>query len=106
MKKGYWSGQVIEVKNLQKWQNYLNKYTVIAKKAAENNTGNYKAIGMGEPTEMIQGDQLMYAALVEFNSLQDALDCYHSDDYQNALRELGDNPEETVIRNLAIVEGV
>ena len=25
MKKGYWSGQVIEVKNLEKWNRYLEK---------------------------------------------------------------------------------
>ena len=55
---------------------------------------------------MIQGKELIYAALVEFNSLQDALDCYSSEDYQNALKELGENPEDTVIRSLAIIEGV
>ena len=25
MKKGYWSGQVIEVKNIEKWNRYLEK---------------------------------------------------------------------------------
>lgn len=47
---------------------------------------------MGEPAKMIQGKELMYAALVEFNSLQDSLDCYNSEDYQNALKKLGENP--------------
>ena len=54
---------------------------------------------------MIQGEKLMYAALVEFNSLQEALDCYNSDEYQDALKELGEDPKETVVRNLAIIEG-
>ena len=61
---------------------------------------------MGEPAKMIQGKELMYAALVEFNSLQDSIDCYNSEDYQNALKKLGENPEDTVIRNLNIIEGV
>ncbi len=106
MKKGYWSGQVLEIKNPEKWNKYLEKYTAIAEKEIKNNTGNFKPVGMGEPTKMIQGKELMYAALVEFNSLQDALDCYNSEDYQNALKELGENPEDTVIRSLAIIEGV
>ena len=105
MKKGYWSGQVFEVKNPEKWNRYLEKYTAIAEKAAKNNTGNYKAVGMGVPAKMIQGEMLMYAALVEFNSLQEALDCFNSDEYQDALKELGEDPKETVVRNLAIIEG-
>ena len=46
----------------------------------------------------------MFAALVEFNSLQ-AIDCYKSEEYQSALAELGEKPEESVIRNLSIFEG-
>ena len=48
----------------------------------------------------------MFAAVVEFKSLQDAIDCKNSKEYQEALTELGDNPEETVVRNLSIFEGV
>ena len=48
----------------------------------------------------------MFAALVEFNSLQDAIDCYKSEEYQSALAELGEKPEESVIRNLSIFEGL
>jgi len=44
-------------------------------------------------------------SVVEFNSLQDAIDCYNSDEYQSALSELGENPEESVVRNLSIFEG-
>jgi uncharacterized protein (DUF1330 family) len=48
---------------------------------------------------------LMFAALVEFNSLQDAIDAIDDPRYQDALAELGENREDVVIRNLAIVEG-
>lgn len=104
MKKGYWLGQVIEVKNLEKWTKYVEKYLAIAEEESEKNTGNFKTISMGIPVKMIQGKELMFAAVVEFNNLKDALDCYHGDKYQEALKELGENPEETVIRNLAIIE--
>ena len=59
----------------------------------------------GQPKVKIQGSNLMFAAVVEFNSLQDAIDCYKSKEYQSALSELGENPEETVVRNLSIFEG-
>ena len=47
----------------------------------------------------------MFAALGEFNSLQDAIDCYKSEEYQSAFAELGEKSEESVIRNLSIFEG-
>ena len=105
MKKGYWNGQVFEIKNEEKWNNYLSKYTEIAKKHLENNTGNFVPIFAGQPMGKIQGANLMFAALVEFNSLQEALDCFEGEEYQSALAELGENPEEAVIRNLSIFEG-
>ena len=100
MKKGYWTGQVFEIKNEEKWSNYLTKYTQIVKKHIENKTGNFLPVASGQPKAKIQGLDLMFAAVVEFNSLQDALDCYKS-----ALSELGENPEESVVRNLSIFEG-
>ena len=105
MKKGYWSGQVIEVKNLEKWNKYLEKCGPLYEEEAKKNSGNFKVIGGGQPAKMVQGKNLQYAVLVEFNSLQDAIDGHNDPRYQDALKELGENPEDTVIRNLAIVEG-
>jgi len=105
MSKGYWNGQVFEIKNEEKWNNYLVKYFEIEKNHLENKTGNFIPIFAGQPKEKIQGANLMFAALVEFNSLQDAIDCYKSAEYQSALAELGEKPEESVIRNLSIFEG-
>ena len=59
---------------------------------------------VGQPKGKIQGSDL-FAAVVEFKSLQDAIECYNSEEYQEALLELGDNPEDTVVRNLSIFEG-
>ena len=104
MKKGYWTGQVFVVKDEEKWNNYLTKYTQIEKNHLENKTGNFLSVAVGQPKVKIQGSDLMFAAVVEFNSLQDAIDCYKSEEYQSALSELGENPEETVVRNLSIFE--
>jgi uncharacterized protein (DUF1330 family) len=106
MKKGYWSGHVFEIKNEKRWNNYLAKYTQIEEKHKNEKTGNYVSVLLGQPKEKIQGSDLMYGAVVEFNSLQDAIDCYNSKEYQEALIELSDNPEDTVIRNLTIFEGI
>ena len=48
---------------------------------------------VGQPKGKIQGSDLMFATVVEFKSLQDAIECYNSEEYQEALLELGDNPE-------------
>ena len=105
MKKGYWTGHVFEIKNEERWNNYLTKYFKIEENHKNDQTGNYLPVFVGQPKGKIQGSDLMFAAVAEFKSLQDAIDCYNSKEYQEALLELGDNPEDTVIRNLSIFEG-
>ena len=106
MKKGYWSGQVKEIKNEEKGTKYVNKFLSIVAEEAEKNSGNFKFMGGGQPHTYVQKHHdLMFAALVEFNSLQDAIDAVDDPRYQDALAELGENKEDVVIRNLAIVEG-
>ena len=78
----------------------------LIEKHKKEKTGNYLPVFLGQPKGKIQGSSLMFAAVVEFKSLQEALDCYNSKEYQDALIELGDNPDETVVRNLSIFEGV
>ena len=106
MKKGYWSGQVKEIKNEEQWTKYVNKFLAIVAEETEKNSGNFKFMGGGQPHTYVQKHHdLMFAALVEFNSLQDAIDAIDDPRYQDALAELGNNREDVVIRNLAIVEG-
>ena len=84
MKKGYWSGQVIEIKNEEKWNRYLEKCAPIYEEGQK--TGNFKLIGGGPPAEKVQGQDLLFAALVEFNSLQEAIDGHNDIRYQAALK--------------------
>ena len=47
---------------------------------------------------------LLFSAVVEFNSVQDAIDGYNDPRYQEALALLGENKEDVVVRNLVIIE--
>ena len=97
---------VKEIKNEEQWTKYVNKFLAIVAEEAEKNSGNFKFMGGGQPHTYVQKHHdLMFAALVEFNSLQDAIDAIDDPRYQDALAELGENREDVVIRNLAIVEG-
>ena len=102
MGKGFWINHVFEIKNSEKWEKYLEKWGAIVEEEIKKNSGNYKVLGGGQPT-MNQGEKLLFAVVVEFNSHQEALDGVNDPRYQDALKELGENPEETVIRNSAIV---
>ena len=47
MKKGYWIGNVIEIKNEERWNNYLTKYFQIEEKHKNEQTGNYLPVFVG-----------------------------------------------------------
>ena len=54
MKKGYWTGQVKDIKNEEQWNKYLKKFMAIVVHEAENNTGNFKFIAGGQPQLYVQ----------------------------------------------------
>ena len=49
MKKGYWIGNVIEIKNEERWNNYLTKYFQIEEKHKNEQTKNYLPVLTGQP---------------------------------------------------------
>ena len=55
MKKGYWTGQVFEIKDEERWNNYLTKYTEIEEKHKKEKTGNYLPVFLGQHKGKIQG---------------------------------------------------
>ena len=55
MKKGYWTGQVFEIKDEERWNNYLTKYTEIEEKNKKEKTGNYLPVFLGQHKGKIQG---------------------------------------------------
>jgi uncharacterized protein (DUF1330 family) len=55
------------------------------------------------PAKVKEGGKMQRTVLIEFESLQAALDAYDSPAYQEAMREFGDN---AVVRDIRIIEGV
>ena len=105
MKKGYWVGQVKEIKNAEIWGQYLEKFMNIVSEEAEKKSGNFVFTAGSEPKHYVQKNfDLLFSAVVEFNSVQDAIDGYNDPRYQEALALLGENKEDVVVSNLLIIE--
>jgi uncharacterized protein (DUF1330 family) len=94
-KKGYWMGMV-DVTDPDNYPQYL-----AANKAVLEQYGA-RFIVRGGQCQVFEGAPATRLVIIEFDSYQTALDCYHSPDYQVALkvRHAYSNA------HFAIVEGV
>ena len=108
MTKGYWAGQVFEIRNQERFDRYAEKAMAIFAEEAAKGTGNFVPLAVGEPERIIQKGPTgaaLFGGIVAFNSLEEAVAGHEDPRYQAALAELGEDPEETVVRTLAIFEG-
>jgi uncharacterized protein (DUF1330 family) len=94
--KGYWIGHV----DVLDPDPYL-EYAKLAKVAVEKYGGVY-LVRAGD-AERVEGTWRERPVLIEFESYQRALDCYHSSDYQAAKRVRAEAGAAAV--DLLIVEG-
>lgn len=94
--KGYWIGHV----DVLVPDAYL-EYAKLAKVAVEAYGGDY-LVRAGE-CERAEGEWRERAVLIEFDSYQQALDCYHSPEYQAAKKVRVDASASNA--SLLIVEG-
>ena len=94
-KKGYWMAMVA----ITDPDNYP-KY-VAANKAAFDKYGGTFLVRGGQG-EVFEGAPATRLVVIEFDSYQQALDCYHSPEYQAALKLR----QEFATAHFAIVEGV
>ncbi|MFL2707921.1 MAG: hypothetical protein CBD86_00380 [Gammaproteobacteria bacterium TMED226] len=99
MKKGYWIGQVRGIKN----QELFNKYFEATAPLVER--GDYKLLIGGPVQKVLEGDEMVFTAVLEFDSLDKAINYYDTEDYQKALSVMGDDVRNVVERNLVVVEG-
>ena len=99
MKKGYWIGQVRGIKN----QELFNKYFEATVPLVER--GDYKLLIGGPVQKVLEGDEMVFTAVLEFDSLDKAINYYDTEDYQKALSVMGDDVRNVVERNLVVVEG-
>jgi len=79
MAKGYWIARV-DVNNPDRYPDYVNT----AKPAFERFGANFLARG-GE-THSLEGENRARNVVIEFPSVQHALDCYNSPEYQDAVK--------------------
>ncbi len=79
MAKGYWIARV-DVNDPDRYPDYVNT----AKPAFERFGANFLARG-GE-THSLEGENRARNVVIEFPSVQHALDCYNSPEYQAAVK--------------------
>ncbi|QCI99926.1 DUF1330 domain-containing protein [Agrobacterium larrymoorei] len=95
MAKGYWIARV-DVRDAERYKDYVST----AKPAFERFGANFLARG-GALTEL-EGKARARNVVIEFPSVQHAIDCYNSEEYQAAARIR----QEVADAEMVIVEGI
>ena len=94
--KAYWVAVYKDLENLEDLKKYAEKATTAIKKY------NGKILVRGGKAETVEGSPSPRTIIIEFPSLDNALNCYNSEDYQNAKKIA----ERSFNRHVQIVEGV
>ena len=94
--KAYWIATYKDLKNPENIKKYAEKATPAIKKYSG------KILARGGKIETIEGDPSPRTVLIEFLSMEEALQCYHSEEYQEAMK-IGKGEFN---RHIQIVEGV
>jgi uncharacterized protein (DUF1330 family) len=94
--KGYWIATYRSLKNPENIKKYAEKATPAIKKY------NGKILARGGKVETIEGTPSPRTVLIEFASMQEALACYQSQEYQDAMK-IGKGEFN---RHIQIVEGL
>jgi len=95
MAKGYWIAQGT-IHNLDQYKKYIDANGPVFEKWGA------QFIVRGGESELVEGQSLERHVVIEFETYEKALACYHSEEYQAAIQlRLG-----AADLNLVIVEGV
>ena len=97
MAKGYWLSAYRSIKNPEK----LAAYAKLAGPAIQAAGGRF-VVRTPSPAKVYEHGLMQRTVIVEFDSVQKAIEVHDGAAYQEALRVLGD----AVDRDLRIVEGV
>jgi uncharacterized protein (DUF1330 family) len=92
----YWINTFIDVSDEAK----LARYVELAGPAMRAAGGRFLA--RGNPAFVFEGGTALRTTIIEFDSVEAAVDAYKSSAYQEALRALGDGAR----RDIRIVEGI
>ncbi|MCF3640795.1 DUF1330 domain-containing protein [Rhizobium sp. TRM95111] len=95
MPKGYWIARV-DIRDPERYKDYV----AAAKPAFERYGATFLA--RGGPFQRLEGEVRARNVVIEFPSLQAAVDCYHSPEYQRAAAIR----QEAADAEMVVVEGV
>tara|TARA_A100001011_G_scaffold378068_1_gene442437 strand:- start:114 stop:398 length:285 start_codon:yes stop_codon:yes gene_type:complete len=93
--KAYWVAVYKDLRDTESIKKYAEKASPAIKKY------NGKILARGGKSETIEGIPSPRTVLIEFASMNEALKCYHSVEYQEAMKAGGE-----FNRHIQIVEGV
>jgi uncharacterized protein (DUF1330 family) len=96
MAKAYWVNTIRSVSDPGK----LEAYARLAGPALQSHGGRFLARGL--PSRVFEAGLMQRTVVIEFDSVQRAVEAYHSEGYRAALTALGDG----AVRDLRIVEGL
>ena len=94
--KAYWIAIYKDLNNVEDLKRYAEKATPAIKKF------NGKILARGGKTKTVEGIPSPRTVIIEFPSMQEALNCYNSTDYQEAKKIVKGNFN----RHIQIVEGI
>lgn len=90
MKKGYWVSVYRQVKD----KDALSAYAALSGPAIEHGGGRF--IARGIPLQVFESGLMERTVIIEFESVQQAIDTYRSEAYQDAIRALNGAVEREV----------
>ena len=67
--------------------------------------GDYKVLVAGEVARTLEGEDMKFSAVLEFETYEKALSYYDSPDYQAAFATMGPDVKQVVERNIVVVKG-
>tara|TARA_Y100000389_G_scaffold63687_1_gene59721 strand:+ start:210 stop:497 length:288 start_codon:yes stop_codon:yes gene_type:complete len=94
--KAYWIATYQDLKNPENIKRYAEKASPVIKKY------NGIILARGGKVETIEGNPSPRTVLIQFSNMDDALKCYNSPEYQEAMK-IGNGEFN---RHIQIVEGV
>ena len=94
MAKGYWIAR-LDVHDLETYKNYVSSIHIAFAKYG----GRY--LVRGATIDDLEGVSRSRNVVIEFPSLSDARDCYHSEEYQRALQFR----KAAAVADLILIEG-
>jgi len=94
--KAYWIATYKDMKNPEKIKRYAEKASPVIKKY------NGIILARGGKVETIEGNPSPRTVLIQFSTMDNALKCYNSPEYQEAMK-IGNGEFN---RHIQIVEGV